>query len=475
MFPAVTVTVAGVANPLVIAVTLTVTGSSTAPVVAPAIIPLSSPSTLTGTFNVTAGSSRNLHSNAGRHGSPVSTAAGALLPAQSQTITVTATPGTLTPAAAAYAGKITVVTTSNGVPATQTVTVNFTVNPLLPTVTSVWPAQIPVGSPDTVVTILGTNFYSGTSVAASGAAAPLKTTIVAGNVLLATIPAPLLTAAGSINVTVANPAPGGAAAPVVVAVGNVSVISAITNAASYLTGAISPGEIISIFGQNIGPAVPVQMSVAGGFAQTSLGGVTVTIDGQSAPIIYASSSQVSVQVPYAAQLGTQAQGTARTLILTSGTATPAQTNVDIVTTAPGLFTLNASGAGAALVLNYNAATGTYSINSSTNPASIGSTVVFFITGEGDYASGTYAPETGFIVPSAPPLGGLPQLNPLPSVSIGGTVATSVNYAGPIPGGLLGLLQLNVVVPTGATTGTAVPLVVTLGPTQTQANVTIAIH
>jgi uncharacterized protein (TIGR03437 family) len=260
-------------------------------------------------------------------------------------------------------------------------------------------------------------------------------------------------------------------------VGNVSTISAITNAASYTPGAISPGEIIAIFGDNIGPMPAVGLSISNGFVQTSLGGVTVTIDGQAAPIVYASTSQVSVQVPYEVTLGTQAQGTGKTFVLTYGTATPAQTIVDTVPTAPGLFTLNSSGVGAALVLNYNSVSGDYSINSKTNAAAIGSTVVFFLTGEGDYASSAYSPETGFIVPLTPPAmtGAYPELGTLPTVSIGGTVATTVDYAGPIPGSMLGLLQVNAVVPAGASTGNSVPLSVTIGTTQTQANVAIAIN
>ena len=469
----VTVTVVGVVNPLVIAVTLVVTESASASTVAPATIPLTSPGTLTGTFTVSAGPlPATFTATSGAAWLSVSSTAGALLPVQSQTITVTASAANLAPAAAAYTGKITVVMTSNGVPTTQTVTVSFTVNPLLPTVTSIWPSQIPVGSPDTVLTIRGSNFYSGTTVAAAGLAVNLKTTLVSAGVLLATIPAPSLAVAGTVDLTVSNPAPGGAAAAVPVTVGNVSTIAAITNAASYIPGAVSPGELIAIFGQNIGPAAPADLTIAGGFVQTTLGGVTVTIDGQAAPIVYASISQVSVQVPYTATLGNN-----KTFVLTYGTATPAITTADIAASAPGVFTLNSSGVGAALVLNYNSATGAYSINSGTNQANIGDTVVLFITGEGDYASAAYTPETGFIVPLTPPVltGLYPQLNPLPSVSIGGTVATTVAYAGPIPGSMLGLLQLNVVVPVGASPGKAVPLSVSVGAAQTQANVTIAIQ
>jgi uncharacterized protein (TIGR03437 family) len=66
------------------------------------------------------------------------------------------------------------------------------------------------------------------------------------------------------------------------------------------------------------------------------------------------------------------------------------------------------------------------------------------------------------------------VNPLPTVTIGGAAAV-VAYAGPLPGSIIGLLQINATVPVGATTGAAVPVVVTIGGVATQANATIAIH
>jgi len=70
------------------------------------------------------------------------------------------------------------------------------------------------------------------------------------------------------------------------------------------------------------------------------------------------------------------------------------------------------------------------------------------------------------------------VSPAPVVTIGGQAAdpTNVNfYAGPIPGSILGLLQINAVVPVGASTGVAVPVVVTIGGNSTQAGVTLAVH
>jgi uncharacterized protein (TIGR03437 family) len=66
------------------------------------------------------------------------------------------------------------------------------------------------------------------------------------------------------------------------------------------------------------------------------------------------------------------------------------------------------------------------------------------------------------------------MTPLPTVTIGGAPAT-VSYAGPIIGSILGLMQLNVVVPAGVTTGPSVPVTVNVNGVDTQAGMTIAIH
>ena len=42
------------------------------------------------------------------------------------------------------------------------------------------------------------------------------------------------------------------------------------------------------------------MRTSDGFADTTVNGVTVTIDGMKAPLLYASAEQISVQVPYEA-------------------------------------------------------------------------------------------------------------------------------------------------------------------------------
>jgi uncharacterized protein (TIGR03437 family) len=198
---------------------------------------------------------------------------------------------------------------------------------------------------------------------------------------------------------------------------------------------------------------------------TTVSGVTLTIDGQPAPLLYVSQNQVTAQVPYEVT-----QGSAKQVVLTNGTSAPATTTVTIGEQAPGLFTSDGSGANQAAALNYGASTQAYTLNTAANPAHLGDTVLLYLTGEGDYNT-TLEPRTGLIVTTA--LNPLPQLNPLPTVTIGGAAA-SVAYAGPIIGSILGLLQINCVVPASATTGKAVPLSVSIAGTSTQANVTLSI-
>jgi len=195
----------------------------------------------------------------------------------------------------------------------------------------------------------------------------------------------------------------------------------------------------------------------------------VTVDGKAAPLIYVSQNQISIQVPYEVSAGI-----GKAVVVTNGANPAANGIVTIAAAAPGVFTADGSGAGQAAALNYNATTMLYSLNSGTNTARIGDTVILYLTGEGNYNATPLAgtTNTGYVIP--PTLTPLPQMSPLPAVTIGGAAAV-VAYAGPIPGSLLGLLQINVTVPAGSTTGAAVPVVVTIGGIATQANVTLAIH
>ena len=130
-------------------------------------------------------------------------------------------------------------------------------------------------------------------------------------------------------------------------------------------------------------------------------------------------------------------------------------------TSPGIFTSDATGTGQAAAVNQDG-----SRNTATNPATRGSVVSIYATGEGQ----TSPPgETGSVSRSTGTV-------PLATVTamIGGSAATE-RYAGPSPGSIEGLLQVNAVLPDGVASDPAVPVVVTIGGVPSQAGVTIAVR
>ena len=73
----------------------------------------------------------------------------------------------------------------------------------------------------------------------------------------------------------------------------------VVNAISLREGAVAPGEIVAIFGTGLGPDAGVTGALdATGVLPATLGGVEVRFDGTPAPLFYAQSGQVNVQVPY---------------------------------------------------------------------------------------------------------------------------------------------------------------------------------
>ncbi len=113
----------------------------------------------------------------------------------------------------------------------------------------------------------------------------------------------------------------------------------IVNAASLAGGGVvAPGELVSIFGTNLGPNTPVEATTPS--LPLTLGGTTASFNQFQLPIRYASKYRVDVQVPYA--LGIPGDGW---FSVQYGGATSNGVNRSIVTARPGLFTINRSGLG----------------------------------------------------------------------------------------------------------------------------------
>jgi uncharacterized protein (TIGR03118 family) len=225
----------------------------------------------------------------------------------------------------------------------------------------------------------------------------------------------------------------------------------VTNSASNLTGPIAPGEAIILTGTNLGPSpIAVAAIPATGTLGTSLAGTSVTVNGTAAPIIYASATQTAILVPYAIT------GSSADIVLTFQNQTT-DFAAPVAPTAPGIFTLDSSGSGAAVAFNADG-----SLNSATNAAGAGSVVAIYATGAG--------------MTEPPGQDGLVEGDILrtpvaqTSMTIGGKTA-QVIYSGSAPGELSAVLQVEVVVPTGAGTG-AVPLVMTIGQASSQTKATV---
>lgn len=87
-----------------------------------------------------------------------------------------------------------------------------------------------------------------------------------------------------------------------------SVLQAVTNAASFLPGPVAPGEIVVLFGANLGPAAlaGLQLDSSGKISVTD-GGTSATFDGVAAPLIYSSANQVAAIVPFEVSASTNLQ------------------------------------------------------------------------------------------------------------------------------------------------------------------------
>ena len=296
--------------------------------------------------------------------------------------------------------------------------------------------------------------------------------------LQVTVPNTYLTRLGFLRMTVLTPTPGGGGSneaqfevygpePRVLGVGN---------AASYASGAVAPGELISIFGTGLGPttlsvydpndpagletALPIPPPAAGQTLVQFTDGSTIW----NAPLVYTSATQVGAMVPFEVQ-----NSTSVTMAVSYGPTGSALVSQPFPLTVspqvPGIFTADASGRGQGAILNYIAATNDYTINSASTPAILkdGPIVVLYVTGFGitNPASSSYAPAQAGVDTNTPA-----------SVTIDGKSAAPV-VSGVPQGSFPGLLQLNVTVPTNATAGKAVPVTVSIGAAA-QAGVTMAL-
>ena len=215
-------------------------------------------------------------------------------------------------------------------------------------------------------------------------------------------------------------------------------ISGLTNAASFQQR-YAPGMILSVFGSQLAGsnqsagAVPLPLS---------MGHVAATINGEAAPMYYVSPSQLNIQIPYETNTG-------NATLTVNNNGQVATTTFTVSAAAPGIFT-DSTGA----LVPYAT-------------ASHGQAITLFVTGYG-----TVLPQisTGAAPASTAPLSSLPAPAQSTSVTIGGAPAQTL-FVG-VPPNLVGVLQINFIVPSGIPTGTQSVVVNVGGVNSTAAKLTV---
>jgi uncharacterized protein (TIGR03437 family) len=301
-------------------------------------------------------------------------------------------------------------------------------------------SETSVASSDTVfliATVTGTNgvtpagaveFSAGSSVLQSvalvGSAGTATATLsVPGSQLASggTITATYSGSSASVGISVSSSGSGSGSKPSIASNG-------IGNAASYKQ-AFAPGELIAIFGTQLAGATQPDTALP---LPETMSGIAATINGEAAPLLYISPGQVDLQIPYEVPVGTSA-----TVTLNNNGQVASQ-SITIAAAAPGIFTDQ---------------------NGSAVPspsAKAGQVISIFVTGAGAVspAIATSAAPSSQTATTALP-------NPVQTTTVTvGNVNASTQFIG-IPPGLVGVVQINFVVPNGLALGSQ-PVVVTVG-------------
>jgi uncharacterized protein (TIGR03437 family) len=273
------------------------------------------------------------------------------------------------------------------------------------------------------LTHIGNGVWTGTWRPVSGAAGPIIVTVTAFQFL----------ANGSQKqgqMQIAGTLSTGASTPIVTAGG-------VVHGASFAAGVpIAPGGLISIYGSNLADA----SGSAGGLPLPQfLNGAQVLLGNEKLPLLYTSSGQMNVQVPFDIPVNTQFQMT----VQKDSTLSVPEPLV-IAQAQPGIFTVNQQGTGQGVILKSDQIT----LARPATPAAIGEAIVIYCAGLGPVDP----PATAGI---AAPLSPLSSTTNTVTVSIGGQNA-QILFAGLTPG-FAGLYQVNAVVPAGIATGDSVPV------------------
>ena len=182
----------------------------------------------------------------------------------------------------------------------------------------------------------------------------------------------------------------------------------------------SPGQLLTVFGTKLAAAAKTAAGIPLAF---SLGGVTATVNGVAAPLLYVGPDQVNIQVPYEVGAGTAVVG-----INNGGQVAGFQ--FELVPAAPAVLS---DGSG-----------------NLTPKATVqqGGYATLYLTGAGEVSPTI---DTGFAPASTTAASALPKPLLAVSVTVGGT-PVFLQFVGNAAG-MIGATQVNFIVPASVPVGT----------------------
>lgn len=215
-------------------------------------------------------------------------------------------------------------------------------------------------------------------------------------------------------------------------------IGSVGNALSFVPGTAAPGSLMAVYGSGLANTTLAATKLP---LDISMAGVSATVNGWPAPLLYASPTQLNVQVPFEA-------GAGPAVLSVNNNGQVAGYMFQVAPSAPGILS---DGKGGILGAT------------SVKPGGYSS---LYFTGAGDV---TTALPTGIPVPTGTRSG-----FPVPYLPVNVTVGTTpalTQFLGVTPG-VIGLTQINFVVPPGTTAGSQPVTVTVNGVTSLPANLTV---
>jgi uncharacterized protein (TIGR03437 family) len=216
----------------------------------------------------------------------------------------------------------------------------------------------------------------------------------------------------------------------------------LVDGATFSPRAVTPGEIVTLLGNYLGPVQPQSLTLdANGVVTNQLAGVQVFLNDIPSPLLYVSPGQINAIVPYQVL----SFGSLTTRVSTPGGQRSISSSVALTNVSPVIF----RGA----ILNSDG-----SVNDAHHPAPNHGAIVVFGTGLGRLVP-PVADGTVIQGPNLPKPALSNAVTAYVATGSGGlgstTLPAQVAYLGPAPGLVAGVMQVNVILPAALPAGPAI--------------------